>query len=124
MAKGKRKLGGPEVPFPWSASTKLRSGVKANRYLGKGKFSASQIGDLIVIVATGATPNLTTEVSLAKLPILVFPPQYALFFTDIGIGLPAQKPFRVEAHFFSKDDVRNVVVIDATGKHNVPVVQF
>lgn len=100
------------------------AGQPSRKYLGVGSYVADQIAGTITITATGTAPNWNTVVELQQLPILIWPPEFALFFTDHGIVLPAQRPFRVHAHFHSDKRIESVVVQDAKGRHVVKVRNF
>ena len=75
------------------------------------------------IAAVGMV-RLNYDVKLVAAPIRIFPPQYGLFFLVPDIVLPAERPFVVEAHFFSKEKVPTVICWDANGRHDVKVVQL
>ncbi len=103
---------------------KTGKGVKMHKRLGRGEYKAYQFGQRVTLVASGMRPNLQTIVTLEMLPIEIFPPQYALFFTDPDIVSPALFPFSVETHFHSEEIIPTVIVHDADGKHEVRVENF
>ena len=97
---------------------------KLYKRLGNGTYKAYQFGRRVTVVEMGLRHHLQTVVTLEALPITVFPPQYALFFSDPDVVSPALFPFSEEAHFHAEQIIKAVVVWDADGKHNVPVENF
>jgi hypothetical protein len=110
------KSGGGSEPFPLDLKIKGKSGGKWIK--GKGSYGALQIGPFVELVAVGTTPDFNMKVKLAMSPLTIFPPQFVP-----EITLPAEKPFWVDASFFSGDPVAEIIVWDADGRHVVPVTQ-
>lgn len=92
--------------------------------LGVGYYFAMQLADSITVHAAGMTPHLNDLVHLEQLPVLIYPPELALYFYTPEITLPALKPFLVSASFTAKEPVSNLTVHDAGGRHSVPVQKF
>jgi hypothetical protein len=91
--------------------------------IGRGTFSAFQFQSLVTLFAAGTT-RFNYEVKLVASPLTVFPPQFGLFFLVPEIVLPAERPFAVDAQFFSKDKVSKITCWDADGRHEVSVVHL
>ena len=109
-------IAGDGDPFPWAS-------LGSRWVKGTGTFSAFQFQSLVTIAAMGMV-RLNYAVKLVAAPIRIFPPQYGLFFLVPDIVLPAERPFVVEAHFFSKQKVPSVICWDAKGRHDVKIVQL
>lgn len=93
-----------------------------SKHYGVGTYRVIRIADhAILVIAEGFAPNLTTKVSIEQLPWRIFPPQFALFFDEPPIGLPALKPFVVSAVFAYPKDRDSVTIIDAAGAHEIKI---
>ena len=90
--------------------------------LGIGAYSAEQEQGVVIVHAAGDTPSAGYRVWLEKSMIDVFPPQFTLYFEPPG-GLAADMmtPFNVHVSFPAEEPVKQVVVYDADGAHEVPV---
>jgi hypothetical protein len=117
----KGRAAGDEDPFPLKLTVK---GKGAGKWIkGKGSYGALQIGPFVELVAVGTTPDFNMKAKLVMSPLRIFPPQFGLFFFVPEITLPAEKPFWVDASFFSDDPVADIIVWDADGRHVVPVTK-
>ncbi|MEO7692033.1 MAG: hypothetical protein ABIS51_22295 [Sphingomonas sp.] len=116
----------PDFAFPVTAvpsAAKLALGAQ-NRVLGVGKYKAHEIAGVVTITGEGTVPNLNTVAQLVQLPLMIWPPRYALYFTSPEIVIPASRPFIVSATFQSDTALKAVVVQDKNGLHTVPVQNF
>lgn len=107
---------GDEDPFP------LFKSREAKWEPGRGTYRANQIGAAVIIIASGSAP-IGTDVHLIQSPIEIFPPQFGLFFRRHRSPQPSEVPFDVTATFYSKEQVKTVIVRDADGRHEVRVDQ-
>jgi hypothetical protein len=113
------KLLGDEDPFP----LRLKSGAIVGKWTaGRGEYHAFQVGPIVELVASGKTSDFNTRVKLVQTPLRIFPPQYILLFLVPEITLPTEMPFTVPASFLSEEPIKTIVVWDADGKHQVPVI--
>ena len=116
----------PDFAFPVTeapSAAKLAVGAQ-NRVLGVGKYKAHEIAGVVTITGEGTVPNLNTVAQLVQLPLMIWPPRYALYFTSPEIVIPATRPFIVSATFQSHTRLKSVVVQDRDGVHTVPVQNF
>lgn len=115
---------GGSVTFePMEIKSRMLGGA-GRRYLGTGTYRAYNIVGVVHVVAVGIAPHIQTKVSLTQLPIRIFPPMFALYFTDPEVVSPAIKPFEAEASFATDVLVEFVTVLDARGQHAVRVENF
>jgi hypothetical protein len=90
------------------------------KQLCHGTYTATQFGGLVTIFAVGSHP--TTGYKVYFQPYRV-PNTYALIHKrPQGIVAEHITPFAVSTSYFSARKVDSVLVIDALGKHQVPVV--
>src|ERR1700740_2377454 len=118
-----RMMSGPEVPFPMKHDADRASAQKhgfdpdfafpvnevpsaarlalgpQQRVLGAGTYKANEIAGVVTITGQGTVPTLNTVAQLVQLPLMIWPPRYALYFTSPEIVLPATRPFIVSATF-------------------------
>jgi hypothetical protein len=88
------------------------------------KYRAVQKDGKVTLFATGEHPTSGWKVAFEQLPIEIFPPQYRLVcLQPTGIVAQVVTPFEVSRSFKASDPVKQVVVHDAKGKHEVPVKQ-
>jgi len=141
-------MSGPDVPFPMKTDGDRAAAQKhgfdpdfafpvnevpsaahlalapQHRVLGVGTYRAHEIAGVVTVTAEGTVPNLNTVAQLVQLPIMIWPPRYALYFTSPEIVLPATRPFVVSATFQSQPQLKAVIVQDKNGLHTVPVKHF
>lgn len=88
------------------------------------KYKALQIDDVVVVIAYGNHISTGYKVMLRKRPEEIYPPMFDLVHTEPG-GLNAQviTPFAALGHFKASTQVKQILVIDAQGKHAIPVKQ-
>jgi hypothetical protein len=105
------------------ASKKVRSGVTpAKLELCVGSYYAQQIGQTVVLTATGAHPTSGFQVFLEQSPIDVYPPEFGLWHKKpSGFVLQVITPFSVSAHFAASQPVSKIVVHDANGAQTITV---
>ena len=115
-----------DCPFPMKTDPVVKEFAKSklHRTFGKGTYRANEIAGVVTISATGVAPNLNTIVQLVQLPLMIWPPRFALYFTEPEITLPATHPFHVEATLLTHERLETIVVQDADGIHAVPVENF
>jgi hypothetical protein len=115
-----------DCPFPMKTDPKEHTlaGQKLKRELGAGAYTANEIAGVVTIGASGVAPNLNTIVQLVQLPLMIWPPRFALFFTTPEITLPAIHPFKVEATMMTPQRLEAIQVQDRDGLHSVPVQNF
>jgi hypothetical protein len=119
----------PTGPFPLVAALSKDGGsfpsVPTGFTEGPGRaaYRAQRVGTNLFLTAEGQVPNLQTIADFRQLPIMIFPPQFGLFFyTPNGIVLPALRPFRFTEQFGFPAGQASVVVHDVDGRHVVDVV--
>jgi hypothetical protein len=105
------------------AKKSSRSGVApAKLELCVGSYAAQQIGQTVVLTATGAHPTSGFQVFLEQSPIDVFPPEFGLWHKKpSGFVLQVITPFSVSAHFAASQSVPKIVVHDANGAQTITV---
>ena len=115
-----------DCPFPHEQKDHIHqlSGQKQTRALGRGTYNANAIAGVVTITASGMAPNLNTTVQLVQLPLMIWPPRFALYFSSPEIVLPATHPFKVEAHLLTHQRLIAIIVQDADGIHRVDVQNF
>lgn len=99
--------------------------AKADPPLGIGTFHALQVPGMVVVVAQGTNPTSGFKTYLQQSLIDVFPPQFILINEPPKPGdivNPVITPFLVAAYFPATEPVKSVVVHDAKGPHEVPVI--
>lgn len=90
---------------------------------GRASYRAQRVGTALFLTAEGQVPNLQTIADLRQLPIMIFPPQFGLFFyTPSGIVTPALRPFKFTEQFGFPAEQASVVVQDVDGRHVIDVV--
>jgi hypothetical protein len=89
-----------------------------------GNYTAKQEGGEVKITAKGQNPTPGYEVKLMQSMLRIWPPQYVLIRKKPG-GMAAQvmTPFEVSASFKAAEAVKQVVVRDGMGRHEVAVGQ-
>jgi hypothetical protein len=91
---------------------------------GGAVFTASQTPGDVIIKANGEHPSSNYEARLVQSPLRIWPPQYMLARKKTGdMGAMVMTPFEVTASFKADDPIREVVVTDAEGRHEVTVDQ-
>jgi hypothetical protein len=116
---------GDEDPFPLHHKA-LADGGTEEWKLGTADYMAEQLGDFVILHATGTTTNSAITPHLV-MSIPVDPkdksdPSFALYFQQQGIGNAVLKDFDLHGTFIAKNRrVPFVIVYDAKGKHEVKV---
>ena len=115
-----------DCPFPMKTEPTSHHlvGQMYSRELGIGSYSAHEIAGVVTITATGTVPNLNAVAQLVQLPLMIWPPRFALYFTNPGTVLPAVRPFKVEATLLADERLKAIVVQDKSGAYVVPVQNF
>lgn len=112
---------GPETPFPLLETKAPNGAAAASSVLGRGTYKAFRLGAQIAIQAEGNLPNHNDRADIVQMPWRILPPQFALFFVQAPISLPAVRPFRVVEVFGYPSRAAAVTVRDADGRHVVPI---
>jgi hypothetical protein len=87
-----------------------------------GSYHAQQIGQTVIVVATGAHATSGFQVFLEQSPIDVFPPEFTLWHKKpSGVVLQVITPFSVSAHFATSQPVGKITVHDANGTQTITV---
>ena len=139
---------GPEVPFPLKEVVDLETAGKfgfcrdcpfpmktdphrfafaqhaMQRELGLGTYKANEIAGHVTISASGVAPGFNVVVQLVQLPLMIWPPRFALYFTNPEVAMPATRPFKVEATLQTPQRLKAILVQDADGVHEVKVENF
>ncbi len=90
--------------------------------LGVATYRARQEGDNVTITATGQNRTGGFKVQLAREPMKIFPPKFALYQKrPEGMATQAITPFTVCVTFKATQNVGTVMVRDSKGEHRVPV---
>lgn len=86
------------------------------------KYEAHQINGIVVVLAYGQHKSTGYKVSLRQRPEEIYPPMFELVHTEPG-GINAQvlTPYATIGHFKVGAPVKTIHIIDADGKHDVPV---
>jgi hypothetical protein len=92
--------------------------------LGTAEFRARRQGNTVTVSATGQNSTAGYQVQLAREPMKIFPPQFALHRKRPG-GFAAQviTPFNVCTTFKASTPVETVIIRDSKGEHRVRVQQ-
>lgn len=116
----------PTLPFPLSVPHFIDppATFKMTRDFGRADYSAHAIAGVVTITASGNAPSMPTTVQLVQLPLMIWPPRFALYFSHPEIVMPAIQPFRVEASFHTEARLATISVQDADGLHSIPVENF
>ena len=89
-----------------------------------GTFSAKQQGGQVTISAKGENPTAGHEVKLMQSMLRIWPPQYTLIRKrPTGSAAQVVTPFEVTASFKASEPVKQVIVRDGAGRHEVTVGQ-
>lgn len=94
-----------------------------NRILGKASYYALRIGGVTTITATGTMPNFNDKADFDQLPLRISPPQFAFYFIQQQIGLPALRPFTHSEIIVYPQDVSFIWIRDATGLHQIQIAE-
>ena len=95
---------------------------KTNWELGAATYRARQEGDSVTVTATGQNRTGGFKVQLAREPMKIFPPKFALYQKrPEGMATQAITPFSVCVSFKASQSVGAVTVRDSKGEHRVPV---
>jgi subtilisin family serine protease len=90
--------------------------------LAAASYSAQQAGDTVTVTATGQNRTGGFKVQLAREPMKIFPPKFALYQKrPDGMATQAITPFTVCVAFKATQNVSAVTVRDSKGEHRVPV---
>jgi hypothetical protein len=102
-----------------------RMQVKRHRELGRGKYQAKQVGDEIIVTASGDTPTPNYKVWLGIGPERCFPPVIELWWMPPpGMQIQLLTPFSVHLTFNAGGQrIDKIDVRDADGMHEVEVEQ-
>lgn len=107
-----------------AARSKVMGPVRAKLELCVGSYHAEQIGQTVILTATGVHPTSGYDIFFEQSPIDVFPPEYSLWHKNpSGVTLQVVTPYSESVHFISAVPVKRLVVHDANGSHNVTVEQ-
>jgi hypothetical protein len=89
-----------------------------------GTYSAKQAAGHVTITAKGENPTAGHEVKLMQGMLKIWPPQYVLIRKrPAGMAAQVVTPFEVTASFKASEPVKQVVVRDGAGRHEVTVGQ-
>jgi len=90
--------------------------------LGAANYTARQEGETVTVTATGETPTAGFKVQLAREPMKIFPPKFAVYRKPPdGFAAQVITPFTVCIAFKSRQPVSAVSVRDSRGEHRVKV---
>ena len=85
-------------------------------------YSARQEGDLVTVTATGQNRTGGFKVQLAREPVKIFPPKFALYQKrPNGMATQAITPFTVCVSFKAAQKLDAISVRDSKGEHRVSV---
>lgn len=95
-----------------------------NRVLGIGNYEARWVAKslLVRLTATGILPCSNYEAQLEKRHERVYPPMWDMVFIVEDYCEKGLKPFSVEAVMTSSSDATKIIVRDAAGEHEVPIL--
>lgn len=87
-------------------------------------YSAVQQNGKVTITATGQHPTAGWQTKLDQLPQRIYPPEFQLL-CQAPVGPAAQviTAFETSVEFTASGTVRRVTVVDAGGRHRIPVRQ-
>jgi hypothetical protein len=96
---------------------------KNQEHLGRAQYAAIQLRTGVRLYAVGFNPTGGYDNFLERMPIDVWPPEFAFY------SVPPDGPasdvltfFNVSTSFMTFDSVDEVTVHDAAGQHRVPVI--
>lgn len=116
----------PKLPFPLPVPHFIDPPVtfKMTRQFGLATYTAHAIAGIVTITASGSAPSMPTTVQLVQLPLMIWPPRFALYFSHPEFVMPVVQPFKVEAALHTQARLDAVTVQDADGLHAVAVENF
>jgi hypothetical protein len=76
----------------------------------------------VTLTAEGTHEKTGYTVFFEQSPITIFPPEFTLYHMEPGVGGPALTPFVISISFIAPQEIRSIVVHDANGRHEVPVL--
>ena len=90
--------------------------------LGAGEYRVRRDGNNVIVSATGQSSTAGVQVQLAREPMKIFPPQFALHRKrPAGFAAQVITPFSVCTSFKANTPVDFVIVRDSKGEHRVRV---
>lgn len=99
----------------------LKSPIKSK---GTAAYRCDQIGSTVTITASGTLPKPEMGVRLEQLPLLIYPPQFGLFFYEPRLANISDQDFPATITLHSQARLEKIVVHDAAGSHIVDVENF
>lgn len=96
----------------------------AKKVLGKASYSATRIGGMVRLSASGQVAHWNDKTDFDALPFLIFPPIYGFYFIEQDISLPAVRPFTYEETISYPVTSKTVRIHDADGRHDVPIADI
>ena len=100
----------------------LTLGDKTDWEMGTAAYRARQEGGMVTITANGRNRSGGFKVQLAREPMKIFPPKFALYQKrPEGMATQAITPFTLCVSFKASQGVGAVMVRDNNGEHRVPV---
>ncbi|HEX8171401.1 MAG TPA: hypothetical protein VF824_12745 [Thermoanaerobaculia bacterium] len=91
------------------------------KHLGRAQYTAVRLRTGVRLYAVGFNPGGGYHNFFERLPIDIWPPQFAFYSVPPEIGPDVITFFVVDTAFLAFDDVKEVIVHDADGEHRVPV---
>ena len=89
-----------------------------------GTYSAKQAGGQVTITAKGENPTPGYETKLMQSMLKIWPPQYTLIRKrPSGSAAQVVTPFEISTSFKAAEPVKQVIVRDGGGRHEVTVDQ-
>jgi hypothetical protein len=112
---------GSDKPLPYDGMGLMEPPAGFSEALGKGKYAAIRMGNEILLHASGTLGNRNAVADL-RIHTRAWPPRFALWVYSPEITIPATRDFAFAQRFFFPPDVDSVIVYDADGEHEVPVL--
>lgn len=89
---------------------------------GAGRYTAQLSDDTLTLTATGEFPSSGYRAWFDRQPSPAGTREYIFYFEPpAGAALPAIEPFEVRQEDLVSEPVSRVVVVDAQGRHEIPV---
>jgi hypothetical protein len=100
----------------------MNTSVKHQQHLGRAQYAAIRMRTGVKLYAVGFNPTGGWENFFERLPMDVWPPEFAFYSVPPdGPAIDMLTPFEVSTSFMAFDDIDEVIVHDAAGRHVVPV---
>jgi hypothetical protein len=92
--------------------------------LCRGSYTAEQFLHVVTLKAEGSHPTGGYQVFLKRNPVYVFPPSFTLtHIRPVGEANQQITPFLKTSQFECIDAVKEILIVDAAGSHQVEVKQ-